>query len=71
MSTRDLTFAVYAVIAVALLALQAMTSRRGALTLGQLTNRVMRRRSVRIVFLLGWAWLGWHLFVRGSATFLH
>jgi Family of unknown function (DUF6186) len=71
MSARDATFAVYAVIGVALVALQAVTWRRGSLTLGQLTSHLMRRRSVRLVFLLGWAWLGWHLFARGSATFLH
>ena len=70
MSARDVTFAVYAVIGVALVALQAATWRRGSLTLGQLTSRLMRRRSVRLVFLLGWAWLGWHLFARGTATFL-
>ena len=70
MSTRDASFAVYAVIGLAVVALQAATWRRGGLTLGQLTSRLMRRRSVRVVFLLGWAWLGWHLFARGSATFL-
>jgi Family of unknown function (DUF6186) len=71
MTARDLTFAAYAVIAVALVTLEAVAWRRGLLTLGQLTDRLMRRRSVRVAFLLGWAWLGWHLFVRGSATFLH
>jgi Family of unknown function (DUF6186) len=71
MTARDLTFAAYAVIAVALVTLEAVAWRRGSLTLGQLTDRLMRRRSVRVAFLLGWAWLGWHLFVRGSATFLH
>jgi hypothetical protein len=70
MSARDASFAVYAVIGVALVALEAVTWRRGSLTLGQLTSRLMRRRSVRLVFLLGWAWLGWHLFARGTATFL-
>jgi Family of unknown function (DUF6186) len=71
MSARDATFAVYTLIVLALVALQTATWRRGSLTLGQLTSRLMRRRSVRLVFLLGWAWLGWHLFARGSATFLH
>jgi hypothetical protein len=71
MTARDLTFAAYAVIGVALVTLEVVAWRRGSLTLGQLTDRLMRRRSVRLVFLLGWAWLGWHLFVRGSATFLH
>jgi hypothetical protein len=71
MSARDVTFAAYAVIAVALVTFEAVAWRRGSLTLGQWTDRLMRRRSVRLAFLLGWAWLGWHLFARGSATFLH
>ncbi len=71
MSGRDITFAAYALIGVALVILQAAAWRRGSLTLGQLTDRLMRRRSVQVLFLLGWAWLGWHLFARGSATFLH
>jgi hypothetical protein len=70
MIVRDVTFAAYGLILVALLTLEAAAWRRGTLTLGQLTDGIMRRRSVRYVFLLGWAWLGWHLFVRGSATFL-
>ena len=70
MSARDATFAAYAVIGVALVTLQAVAWRRGSVTLGQLSDRLMRRRSVRLLFLLGWAWLGWHLFARGSATFL-
>jgi hypothetical protein len=68
---RDLTFAIYAAIALAILTLQAVRWRRGSLTLGQLTARLMRRRAVRMGFLLAWIWLGWHLFARGSATFLH
>jgi Family of unknown function (DUF6186) len=71
MSARDVTFAAYVVIGVALVTLQAVAWRRGSLTLGQLTDRLMRKRSARLVFLLGWTWLGWHLFARGSATFLH
>ena len=39
MSARDVTFAVYALIGVALVALQAATWRRGSLTLGQLTSQ--------------------------------
>jgi Family of unknown function (DUF6186) len=71
MIARDVTFAAYALIGATLVTLQAVAWRHGSLTLGQLTDRLMRRRSVRYAFVLGWAWLGWHLFVRGSATFLH
>ena len=70
MTARDATFAAYALIGVALVTLQAVAWLRGSVTLGQLSDRLMRRRSVRLLFLFGWAWLGWHLFARGSATFL-
>ena len=69
MTVRDATFAAYALIGVALVTLQAVAWRRGSVMLGQLSDRLMRRRFVRLLFLLGWAWLGWHLFARGSATF--
>jgi hypothetical protein len=42
-SARDLTFSAYALIALASVTLQAVTWRRGSLTLGQLTDRFMRK----------------------------
>lgn len=69
-SARDVTFAAFGAIGLALVVAQATSVRRSSLTLGQLTNHLMRRRVVRILVLLGWAWLGWHLFVRGMASFL-
>jgi hypothetical protein len=70
-TARDITFAVYGAIALALVVVEATSVRRSSLTLGQLTSHLMRRRVVRILVLLGWAWLGWHLFVRGTASFLN
>jgi D-alanyl-lipoteichoic acid acyltransferase DltB (MBOAT superfamily) len=70
-SARDVTFVVYGAIGLALVVVQATSRRRSSLTLGQATGHLMRRRVVRVIVLLGWAWLGWHLFVRGSASFLN
>jgi hypothetical protein len=33
---------------------------------GALLDRVARRPVTRVAGLLGWAWLGWHFFVRGA-----
>ncbi len=71
MSGRAAAYAAYAVIAVAVLAWQAYAVSRGSLPLGRLLAWLLRRRVVRMGVVLGWAWLGWHLFARGSATFLH
>jgi Family of unknown function (DUF6186) len=32
-------------------------------------NALTRRRAVRILVVVGWIWLGWHLFARGSGAF--
>ncbi|MGH9304259.1 MAG: DUF6186 family protein [Acidimicrobiales bacterium] len=32
--------------------------------LGEVTGRLIARRSGAVVLLLCWAWLGWHLFAR-------
>jgi sirohydrochlorin ferrochelatase len=39
------------------------------MTLPDAITALTRRRAVRIVVVLGWAWLGWHLFARGSGAF--
>ena len=62
---RDVTYAVYALIALVALALQIAGVR-----LGPAVRWVSGRWPGRVVLFLGWAWLGWHLFVRGSASFL-
>jgi hypothetical protein len=69
-SVRALTFAGYGVIVLALAAWQAASVVRGLLTLDQAVRLLLRRPALRALFLLGWAWLGWHLFARGSAGFL-
>jgi hypothetical protein len=65
------TYAAYAAIALALAAWQGISVVRGSLTFGQLLGWLREKRAVRILLVLGWAWLGWHLFARGDASFLH
>jgi hypothetical protein len=70
MTARDVTLAGYILIVLAGGAWEAVSIRRGSLTLGQILEWLAQRRAVQMALLLGWAWLGWHLFARGTATFL-
>jgi hypothetical protein len=65
------TYAGYIVIALAFVGWQTASVTRGSVTIGQLLEWVRRKRVARILLALGWAWLGWHLFARGNASFLH
>jgi len=60
----DATRAGYAAIAVGLILLEAVGRLRGRGTAGQLLEWLMRGRAWRLLLILGWAWLGWHLFAR-------
>ena len=67
---RTFTFTGYGLI-LALILLMAVVSRRRAnwMTLPDALNALTRRRAVRITVVVGWVWLGWHLFARGSGAF--
>jgi hypothetical protein len=66
--TRNLTLAGYAVLGAAGLAYElASRLRHRTPTLGQAMLILTRRPVPRALVLLGWLWLGWHLFVRGPA----
>jgi hypothetical protein len=66
-TTRGATMAVFALLLAAGIALELFVRRRPGLpTLGQVLTR---RTAVRIGVLLFWAFVGWHLFVRGSGAF--
>ena len=56
----------YAVLTAGMLVMQVRARRRPPrpATLGQVAAGVMGAPGARWVLLLGWAWLGWHLFVR-------
>ncbi|MDQ3946754.1 MAG: DUF6186 family protein [Actinomycetota bacterium] len=66
--TRTVTLAGYVLLAAASLAYElAGHLRRRTPTLGQAVLVLTRRRTPRALVLVGWLWLGWHLFVRGPA----
>lgn len=60
----------YAAIALAALVWQAICVRRRSLSLGGLGCRLAAGWVTRWALLAAWAWVGWHLFVRGTVTFL-
>lgn len=67
MTSRGLTFAGFALLLALAIGLEAFIRRRPGLpTLGDVLTR---RLAVRIAVLLFWAFVGWHLFVRGSGAF--
>jgi len=65
--SRTVTIWGYAVLAIAALAYQVagLLLRRTA-TLGQAVRTLKQRRAARPLLLVGWLWLGWHTFVRGT-----
>jgi hypothetical protein len=66
MSARSLTFVGWALLAAACVVLEARARVRPArfASLGDAVDVVLRRRIGRGIVLLGWLWLGWHVFVR-------
>ena len=70
MTTRIITLAGYALLAgMGVLWWIATSRRRSLVTLPLLLARVTSSRLGRMLFVLAWAWLGWHLFARGSGAF--
>jgi Family of unknown function (DUF6186) len=61
---RFVTLAGYAVIAVCAVALELAARRRGGATFGDALTWLLHQRAMRVLLVLGWLWLGWHLFVR-------
>ena len=70
MSTRFITLAGFVLIAAAATFLAVVSARRPSLvTLPRLLARATESRTCRLVLALVWAWVGWHLFARGSGAF--
>jgi hypothetical protein len=69
MSSRSMTFIGFAVIVAACVGWSAVAPRTGRVSLPRLLARLTRSRLARLVVVLAWAWLGWHLFARGSGAF--
>ena len=68
---RGITLAGYVVLAAALVLRELLAWRarrlhrvRRPLTFGELVVAVVRRSEIRWPLLVGWLWLGWHLFSR-------
>jgi hypothetical protein len=67
---RVVSFAGFAVIGILIAAWVLISARRtNGVTLGRSVRAVTRSARLRLLFFLGWAWLGWHLFARGSGAF--
>jgi len=65
-----MTFAGYAAIVLSIGVWTFVTSRHTRwMSLSDAIVALTRRRSARILVVLGWVWLGWHLFARGSGAF--
>ena len=68
--SRVVTLAGFVLIASAIGGLAVLSTRRPSLVpLPRLLARASESRTCRLVLALVWAWLGWHLFARGSGAF--
>jgi Family of unknown function (DUF6186) len=70
MSSRVVTFLGYGAILAAIVAWAAISARRPPwMTLPEALVALARTRTMRLVLVAAWIWLGWHLFARGSGAF--
>jgi hypothetical protein len=70
LTARDVTLAGFILIFAAGIGWSVVVARRpGLISLPVLVERLTAHRWVRVLVVLGWAWLGWHLFARGSGAF--
>ncbi len=70
MSSSTLTYAAYGAVLAALALWAAVSARHdGWFDVGDARDALERNRVLRIVVVSAWAWLGWHLFARGSGAF--
>jgi hypothetical protein len=68
MNTRTVFLVGYALVGLALLALVALSHRAPsrAATVSELADAAMRRRAGRIVVLVLWWWVGFHVLARSA-----
>ena len=70
MTSRAITFAGFALIVAFAVGWAAIMVRRpNSMTLDGVVRRLTRTKAGLVAMLAGWAWLGWHLFARGSGAF--
>jgi Family of unknown function (DUF6186) len=64
--THQITIAGFAAIAIAFMALELAGRRPGSRipTAGEVFGYLMQTRVTRVLILVAWGWLGWHLFAR-------
>jgi hypothetical protein len=66
---RVVSFAGFAVIGALLAAWALIAARRpNSVGLDHAVRGLIRSTPLRLLLFLGWAWLGWHLFARGSGA---
>jgi hypothetical protein len=70
MTSRTITFIGYGVILAAIVGWALLAARRArGLSLSDAIILLTRTRTARVLVVIGWIWLGWHLFARGSGAF--
>jgi hypothetical protein len=70
MTSRTITFVGFGVIFALMIAWAAVAALvPNWMALPDAFRTLTRRRAIRMVVVVGWIWLGWHLFARGSGAF--
>ncbi|MHB1509466.1 MAG: DUF6186 family protein [Acidimicrobiales bacterium] len=66
MPMKAVTLVIWGILLAAALLLEALGRGRtaGLVSAGELIRFVMKARAGRVILVLGWMWLGWHLFAR-------
>lgn len=66
MTAHEVALAVWSVIALSLAVVSAIShlTRIGVLKLAQVMRIALSNRYLRASLIVGWMWLGWHLFAR-------
>jgi len=63
--TRTVTLAGYAAVIALMIACETAARRTGRVaTLARVVSTLARWQPARLLLLVGWLWLGWHVFVR-------
>ncbi len=66
MTTHAITVVGFTAIAISLIGLELAGRRPGSRvpTAGEMFGFLMQTRITRVIILVSWGWLGWHLFAR-------
>ncbi len=66
MTTHAITVVGFTAIAISLIGLELAGRRAGSRvpTAGEMFGFLMQTRITRVIILVSWGWLGWHLFAR-------